>query len=117
MEICIYASETGVARRARTFVGWLSAARTGAASSPGSHDNDLITGIMGFRGIGIIRLRNAPGPLHGAFYFRPGASVYPACSVFHIRPSAPRCDCPASQSSSLRQMIRNERQSGQFRLE
>lgn len=49
MEICIYASEPPVCVRGLVPV-----------FSPGSHDNDLITGIMGFRGTGIIRLRKRP---------------------------------------------------------
>lgn len=56
MEICIYAGEeTG---KERVLV---DSCLGPGPSSPGSHDNDLITGIMGFRGIGIIQLENALG--------------------------------------------------------
>ena len=55
--------------------------RSLAKSSPGSHDNDLITGIMGFRGTGVIRLRPPAPPL----YFCLRESLWPSSATLSFR--------------------------------
>lgn len=91
MEICIYASEPPVCVRGLV-----------PAFSPGSHDNDLITGIMGFRGTGIIRLRKRPRAAIRRFTFACESLGHPPrlVPVYTFVPG--ETFCPATGSSSVR---------------